>query len=79
MGEPGKDAEDPHLQLLHLARPPAAFLAVDAADGQREDLLLQLRIWVDLRKRDRRNSFKSNSHVIINRLLMSLSPSVLIA
>lgn len=37
-----------HLQLLHLARPAAALLAVDAADGQRQDLLLQLGVRVDL-------------------------------
>lgn len=36
------------LQLLHLAGPAAALLAVDAADGQRQDLLLQLWVWVDL-------------------------------
>lgn len=30
-----KAAEAPHLQLLHLACPTAAFLTVDAADGQR--------------------------------------------
>lgn len=38
-----------HLQLLHLSGPAAALLAVDAADGQRQDLLLQLRVRVDLR------------------------------
>lgn len=38
----------PHLQLLHLAGPAAAFLTVDAADGQCQDLLLQLRVRVDL-------------------------------
>lgn len=48
--------EAPHLQLLHLACPATAFLTVDAADGQRKDLLLQLWIWVDLRKQGRRNS-----------------------
>lgn len=42
-----------HLQLLHLASPAAAFLAVDAADDQRQDLLLQLRIRVDLKKKSR--------------------------
>lgn len=42
------EGEAAHLQLLHLARPAAALLAVDAADGQRQDLLLQLRVWVDL-------------------------------
>lgn len=30
-----KDGGALHLQLLHLARPTAAFLAVDAADSQR--------------------------------------------
>ena len=32
--------EASHLQLLHLAGPAAAFLTVDAADGQSQDLLL---------------------------------------
>lgn len=36
------------LQLLHLAGPAAALLTVDAADGQRQDLLLQLWVRVDL-------------------------------
>lgn len=44
----GQGGRSAHLQLLHLARPAAALLAVDAADGQRQDLLLQLRVRVDL-------------------------------
>lgn len=47
-GDVGDGMRAPHLQLLHLAGPAAAFLAVDAADGQRQDLLLQLRVRVDL-------------------------------
>lgn len=39
----------PHLQLLHLAGPATAFLTVNAADWQCQDLLLQLRVWVDLK------------------------------
>lgn len=42
-----------HLQLLHLARPAAALLTVDAADGQRQDLLLQLWIRVDLKNKNK--------------------------
>lgn len=51
-----EDVGASHLQLLHLAGPAAAFLTVDAADGQRQDLLLQLRIGVDLRKESRARS-----------------------
>lgn len=36
------------LQLLHLAGPAAAFLTVDTADSEGQDLLLQLRVRVDL-------------------------------
>lgn len=46
-----EDIKASHLQLLHLAGPATALLTVDAADGQRQDLLLQLRVWVDLKKR----------------------------
>lgn len=44
----GDGMRAPHLQLLHLAGPAAAFLTVDTADGQRQDLLLQLGVRVDL-------------------------------
>jgi hypothetical protein len=36
------------LELLHLSGPATAFLTVDAADGQSQDLLLQLWVRVDL-------------------------------
>lgn len=57
-GESLIEREEPasHLQLLHLAGPAAALLAVDAADGQRQDLLLQLRVRVDLKKKSRTRS-----------------------
>lgn len=45
-----------YLQLLHLASPATALLAVDASDGQSQDLLLQLWVWVDLNKKSRRRS-----------------------
>lgn len=48
------DIEAPHLQLLHLARPATAFLTVDAADRQCQDLLLQLWVRVDLKKENRK-------------------------
>lgn len=47
-GDVGDGMRAPHLQLLHLAGPAAAFLTVDTADGQRQNLLLQLRVRVDL-------------------------------
>lgn len=40
-----------YLQLLHLASPATALLAVDASDGQSQDLLLQLWVWVDLNRK----------------------------
>lgn len=49
-GNTREDIKASHLQLLHLAGPAAALLTVDAADGQRQDLLLQLWVWVDLKK-----------------------------
>lgn len=48
-GRMSESVVTPHLQLLHLASPAAAFLTVNAADWQRQDLLLQLRVWVDLK------------------------------
>lgn len=45
-----------HLQLFHLAGPAAALLTVDATDGQRQDLLLQLWVRVDLKKKSRMRS-----------------------
>lgn len=42
-----------YLQLLHLASPATALLAVDASDGQSQDLLLQLWVWVDLNRKAR--------------------------
>lgn len=47
----GEETTASHLQLLHLAGPAAALLAVDAADGQSQDLLLQLWVRVDLKKK----------------------------
>ncbi len=55
-GKVREDTEASHLQLLHLAGPAAALLAVDAADRQRQDLLLQLRVRVDLREKSRTRS-----------------------
>lgn len=49
-GDRREGVEASHLQLLHLAGPAAALLTVDAADGQSQDLLLQLWVWVDLRE-----------------------------
>lgn len=43
------------LQLLHLAGPAAAFLTVDTADSEGQDLLLQLRVRVDLHNTARVN------------------------
>lgn len=38
----------PYLQLFHLSRPAAALLTVDTTDQETQDLLLQLRVRVDL-------------------------------
>lgn len=53
-GKVRTDMKAPHLQLLHLARPATAFLTVDAADWQCQDLLLQLWVRVDLKKENRK-------------------------
>lgn len=74
-GDRSERIEAPHLQLLHLACPAAALLAVDAADGQSQDLLLQLWIWVDLRRKSGMRSVWQMIPAATHKMLEGLTKS----